>query len=556
MFAGQEAAKRVVQVSNMSLKAASNNVASILRKISARTTCFVKIYLLSALFLPVLLGSQPAKAESPPLSLLNAGLNDAWFNPETDGQGFFVTVFPELGLIVLAWFTYDTVLPAEDTTANLGDAGQRWLIAVGEFDGNSALLEIESTSGGIFDTPTQIQRVLEGTIVLSFETCDKGTVEYDITSIGQQGTVSIERVANDNIALCEALAPPAPKSCTRPAPDLSHDLDDPPVISGAIVPLSEVIGGGPGPDGIPPLETPLFTEDLSATSISPFELIVGVKIGDDIRAYPYNILNWHEVVNDQFSMDGSPESVTLSYCPLTGSAVLWKSFMEPGNKTFGTSGLLYNSNLILYDRATRSNWSQMLEQAINGVQIKRIPDRLPVVETSWGTWKAMYPATKLLSEATGFSRDYTAYPYGSFREDQSLLFPVNNSNDLRLHRKERVLGINVGASSKVYPISNFSNQVEVINEVVGNMQVVAAGSSGHNFGVIFNRELEDCTVLDFVAVQAKLPVVMRDNEGNEWDIFGTAVSGARKGQQLQKTNSYIAYWFAWTAFFPGAQIQQ
>jgi hypothetical protein len=85
---------------------------------------------------------------------------------------------------------------------------------------------------------------------------------------------------------------------------------------------------------------------------------------------------------------------------------------------------------------------------------------------------------------------------------------------------------------------------------------VVAGSNGLNFGVVFNRELEDCTVLDFTAVQDKLPVVMRDNEGNEWDDFGVAVSGARTGEQLQKTNSYVAYWFAWTAFFPGADIHQ
>lgn len=540
----------------MSLKAASDRLSSILRKSSTGTTRFLKASWLSVLLLPVLLASHTVQAESPPLSLLNAGLNDAWFNPETDGQGFFITIFPELGVVVLAWFTYDTVLPADDASANLGDAGQRWLVAVGEFDGNNALLDIEISSGGVFDTSSEIMRDLDGTIALNFESCEKGTIEYDIASIGQKGTVVIERVVKDNIALCEALAPPAPRTCTRPAPDLSQGIDNPPVIGGAIVPLSEVIGGGPGPDGIPPLEMPLFTTDLDATSISPFELVVGVKIGDDVRAYPYNIMNWHEVVNDEFIMDGSPEIVTLSYCPLTGSAMLWKSFMESADKTFGTSGLLYNSNLIMYDRATRSNWSQMLEQSINGSEIRRIPGRLPVVETSWGTWKAMYPETKLLSEKTGFSRDYTAYPYGSFREDQSLLFPVNNSGDGRLHRKERVLGINVGSSSKVYPINNFTSQVEVINEVVGDMQVVVAGSSGHNLGVVFNRELEDCTMLDFVAVQDQLPIVMRDNEGNEWDIFGTAVSGARKGQRLQKTNSYIAYWFAWTAFFPGAQIQQ
>jgi len=291
-------------------------------------------------------------------------------------------------------------------------------------------------------------------------------------------------------------------------------------------------------------------------NLDPAELVVGVKVGDDIRAYPHNILNWHEVVNDQFAVEGSSERATLSYCPLTGSAVLWKSFMEPGDETFGTSGLLYNSNLIMYDRATESLWSQMLEQSIRGPQIKRIPDRLPVVETTWGTWQAMYPETLLLSENTGFSRDYDAYPYDDYRTDEDLIFPVNNMNDRRLHRKERVLGINVGTDSIVYPIANFSRNVEVINDTVGDMQVVVAGSSDLNFAVVFNRELEDCTVLEFEAVQNRLPVVMQDNEGNEWDVFGTAVSGQRTGQQLQKTNSYVSYWFAWTAFFSGVLIHQ
>ncbi len=539
----------------MPINTASIQVSSISQKSSAGKAGFFISWFFSAIFLLVILASPQAKADHP-LELMNSGLNDAWFNADTNGQGFFVTVFPEIGFVTLAWFTYDTVLPPTDAKASLGDAGHRWLTAVGKFDGNSALLEIGVSSGGIFDTPTSVESSMDGTIILSFETCDKGTVEYDISSIGQKGTVQIQRVAGDNIVLCEAQAAPAPESCIRPEPDSSQGVDDPQIIGGAIVPLSEVIGGGPGPDGIPPLETPGFIRNLNLSSLSSFELVAGVKIGDDIRAYPYNILNWHEVVNDRFDMDGSPELVTLSYCPLTGSAVLWKSFMEPSNKTFGTSGLLYNSNLVLYDRATRSNWSQMLEQSISGDEITRIPDRLQVVETSWGTWKAMYPETILLSEATGFSRDYTRYPYGSFREDQRLLFPVNNADDRRLHRKERVLGINVGTSSKAYPINNFARQLEVINEEIGNMQVVAAGSSGLNLGVVFNRELEDCTVLEFEAVQDKLPVLMRDNEGNEWDVFGTAVSGARKGQQLQKTNSYIAYWYAWTAFFPGAQIQQ
>ncbi len=141
--------------------------------------------------------------------VMNAGLNDAWYNPMTDGQGFFITVFPELGAVSMAWFTYDTELPPEDASANLGDAGHRWLTAIGPIEGNSAVMNIDIASGGLFDTATEIQHTdpegSDGTITLTFESCSSGLVEYDITSIDQQGSIPIQRVADDNVALCEAL---------------------------------------------------------------------------------------------------------------------------------------------------------------------------------------------------------------------------------------------------------------------------------------------------------------------------------------------------------------
>lgn len=135
---------------------------------------------------------------------INAGLNDAWFNPDTDGQGFFITAFPDLGVVLLAWFTYETE-PVVGVEANLGDAGHRWLIAVGSFIDNVAIMSIEIASGGVFDTGTEIQRKPDGTITLIFDDCSSGTVEYDIPSISRSGVVAIQRVANDNIELCNAL---------------------------------------------------------------------------------------------------------------------------------------------------------------------------------------------------------------------------------------------------------------------------------------------------------------------------------------------------------------
>jgi hypothetical protein len=138
---------------------------------------------------------------------INVGLNDAWYYPKTDGQGFFIAVYPVLDRVSLAWFTYDTEFPPPDATANLGDPGHRWITALGPITGNLVIMDIVMTSGGLFDRATEITRTKppgsDGTIVLTFYSCNSATVEYDIPSINRQGTVHIRRVANDNILLCE-----------------------------------------------------------------------------------------------------------------------------------------------------------------------------------------------------------------------------------------------------------------------------------------------------------------------------------------------------------------
>jgi len=548
--------------SEMSLQSVSVGKPPIQYKTVANNGRLLKINLLFVLLFSFLLASQALKAESLPIGLLNPGLNDAWFNPETDGQGFFITVFPELDAVSLAWFTYDTVFPPGNLTANLGNPGHRWVTALGPIDGNSATLTVFITKGGLFNAPEPFPSTDpagDGTIELEFSDCTTGVVKYDITSLGLSGEIPIQRVAPDNVALCEEMVRQEPGACTRPEPDLSHGVNDPVVINNSIVPPSELLDGGTGGDGIPAISSPDFIMEPVLGNLDPSELVVGVKVSNDIRAFPHDILNWHEIVNYKLEIDGKPEneSATLSYCPLTGSAMLWKAIRKGGDPTFGVSGLLYNSNLVLYDRDTLSLWSQMLEQGIRHGRIKHIPDRLQAVETTWETWLAMYPETILLSRKTGTQYQpgrYDRYPYLNYRDTQGLLFPVNNMDDDRLHRKERVLGINVGNASAVFVIKDFASNVEAKQRTIGDMEVVIAGSSALNFAVVYNRQMEDCTILDFEAVQDQLPVVLRDNEGNEWDVFGTAVSGPRTGQQLQKTNSYIAYWFAWTAFFPGATI--
>lgn len=137
---------------------------------------------------------------------MNAGLNDAWYFPGTAGQGFFLTVFPGQGKVFLGWFTYDTTLPNELVFANLGDPGQRWLTAQGTFAGAQAELQIDSMSGGLFDSGelTPVHEAL-GSILLQFDDCANGSMYYDIPSIGQSGLIPIQRICGENIALCEQL---------------------------------------------------------------------------------------------------------------------------------------------------------------------------------------------------------------------------------------------------------------------------------------------------------------------------------------------------------------
>lgn len=138
---------------------------------------------------------------------INAGLNDAWYNPDTSGQGFFMVVYPEAELVFVSWFTFDTERPDDGIMAQLGEPGHRWLTAQGGFSGNRAELDIFVSKGGVFDSAQPVpDNTQDGTMIVEFEDCEKGTVSYDIPSIGWQGEIPIQRVATDNVALCEELA--------------------------------------------------------------------------------------------------------------------------------------------------------------------------------------------------------------------------------------------------------------------------------------------------------------------------------------------------------------
>ena len=156
--------------------------------------------------LVLLAGAAAAQAQDP--FKINPGLNDAWWNPATAGQGFFFNVFPDQELIFMSWFTFDTERPPEDITALLGEPGHRWITALGGWEGNVATLTAELTTGGRFDSvqPEANQTGDYGTFTITFNDCNSASLTYDLPGPGQSGSIELSRVTTDNVPLCETLA--------------------------------------------------------------------------------------------------------------------------------------------------------------------------------------------------------------------------------------------------------------------------------------------------------------------------------------------------------------
>ena len=310
-----------------------------------------------------------------------------------------------------------------------------------------------------------------------------------------------------------------------------------------------IVDGGPGKDGIPALQNPAFESATTISTVDPDDLVIALRSEGQVKVYPHDVMMYHEIIND--GPDDAP--FTMSYCPLTGSGVAWLGDLDHADPTFGVSGLLYNSNLLLYDRETGSHWSQMLQKSVRGPRIREIPTSVQLIETTFSTITAMYPDAIVMTRDTGWGRSYDDYPYGDYLTSQDLLFDVSQQNN-SLPRKQLAIGIYNGENAKVYQLSGFGAQTQTIHDQFASQSIVVVGNTALNFAAIYDRELSDGTILSFTPIQGDLPNVMTDTEGNVWDVFGVAVSGPRAGTQLASTKSYTAMWFAWAAFFNQTEI--
>lgn len=327
-----------------------------------------------------------------------------------------------------------------------------------------------------------------------------------------------------------------------------------------LIPEREVFDGGAGgPDGIPSIDNPKFAPVSEIGFIPDDRKVLGIKIGDEVRAYPHQILDWHEIVNDQIG----ETTFALTFCPLTGTGICWNRTIDGQTTEFGVSGLIFRNNLVPYDRTTDSRWSQMQMRGVRGDHSGKNIETIDMIETTWKTWKLMYPDSKVLTTDTGFNRNYQGFAYGSTysTNHSSILFPVKN-HDNRLENKVLVHGViadetaDENATVRVYELRKFGEGVTVIQDQLGDDNIVLVGSSDLDFAASFESVLADSIQLTLEPVQNALPVVMEDQEGNKWDVFGYAVEGPRQGEQLQPTKSYTGYWFGWADFFSGLEIYQ
>lgn len=305
--------------------------------------------------------------------------------------------------------------------------------------------------------------------------------------------------------------------------------------------LEEITWGGVAPDGIPALVNPKFTSAAENDWLYDNELVFGVSINGDNRAYPQRIMDWHEMANDV--VGGVP--IALAYCTLCGAAILFEAL--PAGRAlpfeFGSSGLLFRSNKLMYDRQTDSLWNQFTGRPVvgklvgSGLELKV----RPVVVTRWALWRAQHPDTKVLSLDTGYKRDYTpGKPYANYFNSPAMMFPANVT-DWRLQPKDYVFAVRLPEGRKAWPLKAFVDG-KVINDQVGSIAIVLIGNAISESVRAYRRDERN-----FVP-GAKPDEVLAD--GKIWKVTEDALVGPA-GEKLARVPGHNAFWFAWQNYFGG-----
>ena len=281
-------------------------------------------------------------------------------------------------------------------------------------------------------------------------------------------------------------------------------------LSGSTIPVNLIMYGGPDKDGIPALDKPKFVKSREVDFLKPEDRILGIEIEGVARAYPISILNWHEIVNDQIRN----QAFAVTYCPLCGTGVAFSATVDAQELDFGVSGLLYNSDVLLYDRQTESLWSQIKSEAISGDMVGHKLRKLPLMHTTWSDWQAQHPDSEVLSTDTGYSRDYSRDPYAGYADSRTTYFQVTHKAPPNYHPKERVLGVEVNGKFKAYPFSELEQSKQ---------SVITDHFAGKTLNIHWNAKHRSARITD---------------------VSGTIIPAIE------------GFWFAWFTFHPETAVYE
>jgi hypothetical protein len=328
------------------------------------------------------------------------------------------------------------------------------------------------------------------------------------------------------------------------------------------VPLGEFSSGGPPRDGIPPIDEPkTISVEAADDWLNDREPVLVTEVDGHVRAYPVQILVWHEIVNDQLG----GRSIAVTYCPLCNSSLVFdRDVAGQGVLRFGTTGNLRHSDLVMWDDRTESWWQQLTGEAVvgqlTGIKLKILPSQT----LSWSDFKARYASADVLSRDTGHERAYGSNPYEGYDAPDEQPFLFEGETDDRLPAKERVAAVFVGDDAAVVPFSRLRKE-PVVSFEIGDTPVVVmfkpgvasalddakiAESEDAGTSVAFDRRLGG-EVLDF---EPRGDGVVDRQTGSTWDITGRATRGPLRGDRLRAVRHDQQFWFALAAFLPDARI--
>jgi hypothetical protein len=349
-------------------------------------------------------------------------------------------------------------------------------------------------------------------------------------------------------------------------PDGASALDDPlqEAFPDSLVDPRDLVGAGLPPDGIPSIDNPQFLDVVTNLEIlPPNEPVVTLEIDGDARAYPVRVLVWHEIIND--TVGDVP--VVITYCPLCNSAVAFDRRVGGAPTTFGTSGKLYNSALVMYDRATESLWTHFDGRSVIGLLAGTQLNEIASPLLAWSDFRAAYPTGLVMDwTRTGYVRDYGRSPYAGYDDPDSFPDLFRGDVDIRAAAMRRVVGISVSGSSLAYPLDLLQSGPGSVAEVdVGGQDLVIFWKGGQA------SALDDRTLAagrDVGSVGVFVPDVdgktlsfaydgdafLDEQTGSRWSVTGDAFAGPLAGRQLERVAHLDTFWFAWAAYEPGTVL--